>query len=392
MRWENGSARAGTVPGTRRIFLDMTHRIETMVDGTPLFTWLYQPRGGDGGPFPNGAVLPPRKLADGTFAPDQLLRRHWASVFPERVLTVFESERVEITLTNLLDQPHNFTIREEDLLRQGGFRYVDSGPLPPGMTKTFDLPPLSPGTYIFEDDLDTDPRFQVHPEDHGGVNRSLGLHGVLVVSPDDPWTLISGPPNEPSPPSAGRELVEFERQYVWILNDHDPAWNALAQQGRANEIDISTHLPSYFTINGRAGIDCVEGSGAGMDTRPCGKARDRQRDPGQVVRIVNVGVEIHGVHFHGNHVQIVRGALPFNFKFGDPVEFVPHLALKDTVPLHPRDRVDVILPFELPRDCATPPGPGQELHYPMHSHSEPSQTAGGGLYPGGQLTDWILLT
>ena len=62
------------------------------------------------------------------------------------------------------------------------------------------------------------------------------------------------------------------------------------------------------------------------------------------------------------------------------------------MPLHPRDRYDLLLPCELPRDAATTVAPGQQLHYPMHSHSEPSQTAGGGLYPGGQLTDWILLT
>jgi hypothetical protein len=71
---------------------------------------------------------------------------------------------------------------------------------------------------------------------------------------------------------------------------------------------------------------------------------------------------------------------------------MPHLAFKDVVPLHPADRVDVMLPFERPRDCVRDPAPGQEFHYPMHSHSEPSQTAGGGLYPGGQVTDWILIT
>jgi hypothetical protein len=322
-------------------------------------------------------------------APDQLLRHHWASVFPERVIPLLAGETLEITLTNNLGEPHNFAIREEDVELP---KHFDTGPIPPGQSTTFTVPPLPPGTYIFEDDLDALPQFQNVPEDHGGVNRSLGLHGVLIVSPPDPWTVISGSPNQPLVPAAAGEAIEFERQYVWIFNDHDPAWNALAQAGRAREIDMASHIPRYFTLNGRSGVDSAMGPGAGIDTRPCGKARDPQTAPGQLIRAVNVGITIHGVHIHGNHVVIARGALPFRFKLEDAIEFVPHLAEKDVVPLHPRDRYDLILPFNLPRDAATPVAPGQQLHYPMHSHSEPSQTAGGGLYPGGQLTDWIVLT
>ena len=388
-RWGNRSASAQTAPGVRRISLDMTHRIETLVDGTPLYTWVYAPKGGGGGSFPDGAVLPTDKAADGTLAPRQMLHRHWASVFPERVLYMYEDETVELTLTNLLDQPHNWTMREDDST------YFDTGPLAPGETKTYTLKGLTPGTYIFEDDLDSTPKRglagvgrQPDGGEHGGVNRSLGLYGVLIVSPTDPWMAISS-----SGSGVHGGQVEFERQYVWIFNDHDTSWNALAQAGRASEIVIDTHLPSYFTLNGRSGVDSADGPGSGMDTRPCGMVRDPQKgDPGQLIRLVNVGLEIHGAHIHGNHVQLVRRALPFKYDPGDPLEIVPQLAWKDVVPIHPGDRVDVMLPFESPRDCATPPAGGLEFHYPMHSHSEPSQVAGGGLYPGGQLTDWILLT
>ena len=59
-------------------------------------------------------------------------------------------------------------------------------------------------------------------------------------------------------------------------------------------------------------------------------------------------------------------------------------------PLHHKD---VILPFEQPRDIATPARSlvhGTAFDYPMHSHAEMSQTAAGGLYPNGMLTDWEL--
>jgi FtsP/CotA-like multicopper oxidase with cupredoxin domain len=32
----------------------------------------------------------------------------------------------------------------------------------------------------------------------------------------------------------------------------------------------------------------------------------------------------------------------------------------------------------------------EDYHYPMHCHAEPSQTAAGGLYPGGLVADWVL--
>jgi hypothetical protein len=32
----------------------------------------------------------------------------------------------------------------------------------------------------------------------------------------------------------------------------------------------------------------------------------------------------------------------------------------------------------------------EDWHYPMHCHAEPSQTAAGGLYPGGLVADWTL--
>src|SRR5437879_13165542 len=54
LRWGNRSAGAQTLPGVRRISLDMTHRIETLVDGTPLLTWVHAPKGGGGGSCADG--------------------------------------------------------------------------------------------------------------------------------------------------------------------------------------------------------------------------------------------------------------------------------------------------------------------------------------------------
>jgi hypothetical protein len=52
----------------------------------------------------------------------------------------------------------------------------------------------------------------------------------------------------------------------------------------------------------------------------------------------------------------------------------------------------VMLPLKPPPDALDVVRANQECDwiFPMHCHAEMSQTAGGGLYPGGQVSDWIL--
>jgi hypothetical protein len=71
--------------------------------------------------------------------------------------------------------------------------------------------------------------------------------------------------------------------------------------------------------------------------------------------------------------------------------------------VEPEVTTDFLLPFTVPPNAVHwPPHPDgvaflRELHgkdiegsWPMHCHIEMSQSAGGGLYPQGLLTDWKL--
>ena len=65
---------------------------------------------------------------------------------------------------------------------------------------------------------------------------------------------------------------------------------------------------------------------------------------------------------------------------------------EDVVELDPLDRKEIVLPL---RAAAGRDRPGlgradEDWTYPMHCHAEPSQTAAGGLYPGGLVADWTL--
>ena len=107
--------------------------------------------------------------------------------------------------------------------------------------------------------------------------------------------------------------------------------------------------------------------------------------------MVNAAITMHGPHIHGNHCYVVGvdGQVPDNILW------------KDTFRVMPEGRTDLHLPFNIPPNAVhfPPPESGQkflrELHgvdmegtWPMHCHVEMSQSAGGGLYPQGMLTDW----
>ena len=324
-----------------------------------------------GSAFPAGARMPTERTEDGTLKADPYLERTWASVLPERVIQLNEGETLELTITNNLREPHNFVIRG----------VVDSGPIAPGATWTGTVPepgrPLPTGTYIYEDTL------------LGPVNRLLGLNGVLIVTPaSEPWRLL--PENESMP------FLEFERQFVWIFHDIDPRGTRRRRRGgRRRSTRAASSPPTSHSTDGAAWRRS-RGSPPGSDTRPCGRVRNSDRDGrqvGEAIRLVNTGLAGHQIHFHGNHVIVVtRNGRELRLP-GEVVSPEDIQAEKDVVRLMPLDRKDTILPMHAPHDVVGDRvAPGQTLHYPMHCHAEMSQTAAGGMYPGGQVTDWLLLT
>jgi FtsP/CotA-like multicopper oxidase with cupredoxin domain len=253
---------------------------------------------------------------------------------------------------------------------------------------TFDAP--VPGTYVYHDPTNTP------------VERVLGLHGVMVViDPQARWQLA--PSN-----------TEFERQWLWICQDVDPVWAARAAAGETIDPAATPPTPRYFMLNDRSGfrslgdsIDEDENRVRHEDTLPSGypreidvRAMDREDVPpgvgtGQLIRMVNTGVVIHQMHFHGNHVWTVRRNgqdFPRREAFVD-VEGHPVLReWEDVVELDPLDRKVVVLPFDRPPDTPqrTWEARDEDWVYPMHCHAEPSQTAAGGLYPGGLVGHWVL--
>lgn len=200
----------------------------------------------------------------------------------------------------------------------------------------------APGSYLYHDDQNS------------GVNRVMGLHGAMVVMPTNTKirAFVDGP--------------TFTRQFKWILGNVDPVWGATVKangDAAVRTLTPASFLPRYFTINGNS-YDATHEPNTdiyGMYGEPA------------LIRIMNAGGMVHSPHFHANHVEICsinRTNIMTNRKF------------KDIVSMFPRDCRDVIFPFKQPPD-AWPAITNEVQNFPMHCHSEMSQTAGGGMYPHG---------
>jgi len=259
---------------------------------------------------------------------------------PAQPIIAQEGDTLQITIENTLGTTHNFTIDG----------IVDSGPIPGGHSQTVSFKVNNAGSYLFYDGSNSP------------YNRLLGLHGILAVMP-------FGISNRLFAGSAA-----FVKQQFWIFNDIDPLWHGQLQNGITPN---TAFKPRFFTINGQCsrppnapgnGDPAVDAM-ANPDTVLEGSLGDRT-----LLRIFNVSLATHSAHWHGNHVEW----LTQNGRRRDVWK-------KDVIPFKGNmGSADVIFPFEAPSDAWPPVTTGT---YPMHLHDEPTQTAGGGFYLFGAMTE-----
>lgn len=342
--------------------------------------------------YPLGAPVPPHGRpaplqADPENERQYLARRgYWASYFPDRTLIAETGSTVEIRLHNNLGQAHQLRFHG---CGQGGTD-VETPVLAPGASFLLQFPAPAPGTYLFSD------------PGNPPVERTLGLYGALVViDPGHAWQLAPG-------------AAEFERQWLWICHDVDANWARIAAGGQAVDPRAIPAVPRYFTINGYSGYQSLAVTADPLfnelreqDTLPSGHPRETDvrnfsASPapdavrtGQLMRMVNAGIADHQLHYHGNHVWTVRtDGLDFPRSGGrvSPAGDVVLQQWEDTVQLQPLQRKEAMLPVRRPPDTVDEVWSARtgEWRYPMHCHAEPSQTAAGGLYPGGLVADWVL--
>ncbi|MDH5393210.1 MAG: multicopper oxidase domain-containing protein [Gammaproteobacteria bacterium] len=261
---------------------------------------------------------------------------------PGESIVAQEGDTLNITITNTLSSTHRFVIDG----------VVNSGDIRPGRTVTVSFTPTQAGTYMYYDNS------------NAPYNRLLGLHGGFAVMP-------AGSDNQLF---AGSQNT-FVQQQFWIFHDIDPVWhNTLANGNTPN----TAYEPRFFTLNGLGGRP--PGAPGAHDPNIDAMTDPRSAVHGHIgdrtlLRSLNAGKCDQSLHCHGNHMEWLSAN----------GEIRPDVWKKDCIYLDKNNGiVDVIFPFETPPDAYPPVSTGI---YPMHLHSEMSQTAGGGFYMFGSLTD-----
>lgn len=266
--------------------------------------------------------------------------------FPGPTLICQEGDTIDVKLTNTLSTHSSFMVAGTDIAHE----------VAPGRSIQFSFAAPAAGSYLYHDGL------------NNGVNRVMGLHGALIVMPAGKKNIsFNGGP-------------DFVRQYKWLLGNVDPNWSHLVNSNGddyVTQLSIDQFEPKYFTLNGASYHDTHT-----PDTELMGAIGEAA-----LVRMINAGLAVHSLHFHGNHVEVAS----INRQ-----NFSSHRKHKDVISMFPEDARDAVIPFEVPRDI-----PPQEFklgfdiiehpqHYPMHCHTELSQTAGGGFYPHGMHTGIVI--
>jgi hypothetical protein len=392
------------------IALSMEEAMVEMVDGTPVYHWVFALRG----------ESRPR--------------------FPGPLIFAATGDPVTIEVTNNLDEPHEFRILGAG---PGGADIVSTpAVIPPnGGTAGLSFVPQAAGTFMY-----LDPR-------NAPVNRVLGLHGALVVLPSsakeqtgvntpytaptaqvqqlfddlgvaahfpgDPWIPLR-PADAPANPNlpAGAERF-LHRTRVWVFLDVDPRFNILAAAGGNAEpgggitpaVFQRDFLPRYFLLNGK--------SGAFASVSDHGTHLEGFIGEPHVLRILNAGLVTHSLHLHGNHFYVlaVGNSVPESVAAidtmtlrtveGDVLADDSGIPTSQKQLLRGSSRIDCLVPFIRPPDIAGDPGiplrdlipeelslvlgdvSQSHLEYPMHDHTEPSQTAAGGNYPQGAVCHMV---
>lgn len=262
---------------------------------------------------------------------------------PAEPMIVQEGDTVNVTIINTLNTNHSFVIDG----------VVDSGTIYGNTTKVVSFTANAVGSHLF------------YCNKNAPYNRMLGLHGGFAVMP-------SGSSNELYDGSP-----TFVQQYFWVFNEFDPAWNSRLAQGLTPN---TTYTPAYFTINGLSSrppganghADPYKDAMANYSTAIHGHVGDRT-----LIRVLNAGKCSHAVHTHANHMEWLSS---------NGVNKTD-IWKKDIIRLdYDMGKIDVIFPFEPPPDAYPPVSTGM---FPMHLHDEMSQTADGGYYMFGAMTELI---
>ncbi|MBI5191639.1 MAG: multicopper oxidase domain-containing protein [Nitrospirae bacterium] len=217
--------------------------------------------------------------------------------YPGPTLLLHEGDNVSITLTNSLTTNVSmvFPGMSNVAVTPGGSGVpgIITTECPPAGTVTYTFTAANPGTYYYQSG--TDPALQVE----------MGLFGAIVVYPTGSFPASPGVLSQPGHAYNDTQGDSaYDREYLLIVSEMDARIHRAAERGIAP--DTNGFFSVYWFYNGRNMPDTMGAAGDPMlPTQPYNALF--QMHPGEKVlyRIVGIGRELHPVHPHGNHTNLI---------------------------------------------------------------------------------------
>jgi FtsP/CotA-like multicopper oxidase with cupredoxin domain len=284
---------------------------------------------------------------------------------PSGQLEVQTGDTVNLVITNHSTLPVGFSVP--------GVAGAHAAPIPPGATRTVTFrAPARPATYVYIGTVNGS----------AATGRALGATGAMVVLPRGSRTSVESlypgvrararrqPLYGSRPAPALPAKIVQER--TWLFAELNPTTARNLAGGRVSL--PSDPEPEYFLINGLSGMLSVEDHQTNVTGR---SGPDGQPGDSTLVRMINTGRAPRSIHMHGNHFWVLSHPN------------TPWIvgAFKDTVSIPPGGIVDVLVPMETPVDSY--PVTSRAQKYVVHDHIEMAETASGGHYPSGMVSELI---
>lgn len=355
---------------------------------------------------------------------------------PGPTICCVNGDTITFNVTNNLDEPHCLAIPDLG---------VTTGLIAPGLTAQVTVTASQSGAFLYYDNLNEPVNRMMGL--HGAlVVRPAAPSGANYTPYDDTTQaphvqalydafgteVFPGLRWEDGDPNTGVNPTPPFRQYIWLTHEVSPRlfaevgnWPA-GQDYPAGDFlqkflrdpfspTRNNNNPEYFTVNGQSGVF--------SHASPTITPTNRVGEP-VVIHILNAGLWTHAMHLHANHFYItcVNGEVSANPLWVDVYN------------VYPMDRVDYTVPFMRPPDVPNirgiglpdpplvspitgqpvwPPVQEMDMHipavgtisltgvpleqrlsplcYPMHDHSEPSQSAQGGNYNMGMISGMYII-
>jgi FtsP/CotA-like multicopper oxidase with cupredoxin domain len=203
--------------------------------------------------------------------------------YPGPTMIVQQGATVTVTLGNELPVPVSIVFPgQRGVTASGGAAGLITREAPPAGSVTYTFVASEPGTYLY----------------HSGTQQALqvemGLVGALVVRPA----------------AAGRAYGHagsaFDREYLFVLTEIDPAIHAKVELGQMAQVDNAARFPTLWFINGRNGPDTLlDANIPWMPTQPYNIVPRMHPGEKVLLRIVNAGRDLHPFHTHGNNTNMI---------------------------------------------------------------------------------------